>query len=394
MAWTSVCRWRPVLGALAVLAGTVLAWLLPMLSLTGGVERYVGASVELYASTVRWTTVLDPSGGWLRNATGLAEAFVLGLGALLPILLAILLGGLGRRLRGRVRLDSRAWLFAGWILPPLAVYTFVHLGQHGYLLTVLPACAILVARPVARALRRGDPGAARPAGSTGWATARRAAVAAGLAGALSLHAAFFVLAGPVDVPFPPAMAPWRERLQARARAFYQFTLWAETARGLREREAVIDAYVGAIRDGLDPVDTVHVTEIGNGRSYPWFRHVMYYLPAFRIYQLSLVGDSPGYLTAPGTDPPIPTEESRLTLPPSTRRLVWVVDYWNPEAPRPAGLQARPLAHGRWLYVLPVGPRPVEYAGYELGRLTAVAGPRRGAVDAPTPAVSSRPRTGA
>src|SRR5207249_8924292 len=180
-------------------------WLLPMMWLTGGVERYVAASVELYESTVRATTVLDPSGGWLRNATGLAEAFVLGLGALLPILLAILLGGLGRRLRGRVRLDSRAWLFAGWILPPLAVYTFVHLRQHGYLLTVLPACAILVARPVAHALRRGDPGAARPAGSTGLATARRAAVATGPAGALSLHAAFFLLAGPAVVPFPPAM---------------------------------------------------------------------------------------------------------------------------------------------------------------------------------------------
>ena len=142
MAWTSVRRWRPVLGALAVLAGTVLAWLLPMLSLTGGVERYVGASVELYASTVRWTTVLDPSGGWLRNATGLAEAFLLGLGLLLPILLAIVLRSLGRRLRGRLRLGSRGWFFAGWILPPLAVYTLVHLGQHGYLLTVLPACAI------------------------------------------------------------------------------------------------------------------------------------------------------------------------------------------------------------------------------------------------------------
>jgi Dolichyl-phosphate-mannose-protein mannosyltransferase len=424
-AWVGFRRWRPLLGAVAVLAGTVLAWLLPMLWLTGGVEPYVAASAELYTSTVRATTILDPSGGWRWNVIRLAEASLLGLGLFLPVLLARVLGRVGRRLRGRLRIDGWAQFFAGWIVPPLAVYAFVHLGQHGYLLTVLPALAILVARPIAAALGR-DPSDAVAAPGTGatpgmaerpapsavtraaasgpasgraipmsWTAARHAAVATGLAVVCGLHVAFFTLAGPVDVPFPPPMAPWRGGLEARARAFYQFALWTETAPGLREREAVIDAYVEAIRAGFDPSDTVLVTEIGNGRSYPWFRHVMYYLPAFRVYHLWLGGDSPGYLTAPGTGPPIAVEESQVSLPASTRWLVWVVDYWNPEAPRPPGLVARPLAYGRWLYVLPVGRRPVQYAGYEIGRFTAVARPPRGdaAPGSPT-AGPSRSRTGA
>ena len=51
--------------------------------------------------------------------------------------------------RGPARLAQdrdRAVFFALWMLPPLVVYVVVHLGQHGYLLTVLPACYLLVAR--------------------------------------------------------------------------------------------------------------------------------------------------------------------------------------------------------------------------------------------------------
>jgi hypothetical protein len=57
--------------------------------------------------------------------------------------------------------------------------------------------------------------------------------------------------------------------------------------------------------------------------------------------------------------------------------------------------ARPLAYGRWLYVLPVGRRPVQYAGYEIGRFTAVARPPRGDVAPGSPTAGpSRSRTGA
>jgi hypothetical protein len=47
--------------------------------------------------------------------------------------------------------------------------------------------------------------------------------------------------------------------------------------------------------------------------------------------------------------------------------VWFVDHWSPSVARPAGLVEMELPHGRFLYVLPVGRRPIDYAGYTLVR---------------------------
>ena len=65
-------------------------------------------------------------------------------------------------------------------------------------------------------------------------------------------------------------------------------------------------------------------------------------------------------------------EWRVPLPLTTRRLVWVVDEWHPGIPRPAALEARPLPHGRSLYVLRVRQGAVDHARYEMVPVTAVA----------------------
>jgi hypothetical protein len=51
-----------------------------------------------------------------------------------------------------------------------------------------------------------------------------------------------------------------------------------------------------------------------------------------------------------------------------KRLVWFVDHWSPTSdPPPPGLTEIELPYGRFLYVLPLGRRPVEYAGYTIVR---------------------------
>lgn len=364
MAWTGFRRWRPVLGGCGVIAVASAAWLIPMVALTGGVSRYMGAALELYDSTVRATTIFGPGGPsahWLVNVVGLGEAFALAAGVLLPVAVWLLIEGVRRV----PRWGARAWFFAAWIVPALGVYALVHLGQHGYLLTVLPACYILMARRIVVTGSRLVPVVRRPL----W----RWALPVVLATALVLtHTAFFAMAESIDVAFPPASASWSARATASLRAFYRFRLWANTAGGLRKREDVIATYVDALRRGFDPADTVLVTELGNPRSYPWFRHVTYYLPEFPVYHLRVGGFSRGYLASPVLGGMAALGDAEIVLPPSTRRLVWVVDYWNPRVPRPAGLEERPLPHGRWLYVLDVDRRTVEHAGYRLTPLTAVA----------------------
>ncbi len=347
MAWGGLRRARSVLVGAGVMILTTLAWLVPMLWLAGGLARYLDASRELYDSTVRATTLAAPGGGWLGNARGLLEASLMGLGLFLPALVAVLAEGLRR---GR-RWGPREWLFAGWLLPPLAVYTGVHFGQYAYLLTVLPALYILSARWLVAVAAPGRPGL----------------VTGVVAAVVVVHAVYVVAARPVDVPEPSVRAPTLARGERALRAFYRFTLWANTAPGLREQERVVRAYVEAIRRGFDPGDTVVVTELGNPRAYPWFRHATYYLPEFAVVHLRLGRFTPGYLASwrlasmrarPGPDVPLPRE---------TRRLVWMVDSWNPTLPRPPGLEERSLPYGRFLYILDVGDRDLDYGGYRLTR---------------------------
>ena len=358
MAWLGFRRPGPVLAGFGLVLVTTATWLGPMLWLTGP-DRYLAASVELYGSTVHATTLL--AGGWTRNLVGLGEALLVGVGAFLPVLAWQLRRAPTRLLQG----GDRAVFLALWTLPALAVYALVHLGQHGYLLTVLPGCYLVVARGLTELAQWGR-GVRAPAAWRG--------VLAGvvLVGAMGAHVAFFVAAGPVDAPVPAVDASWRARTMSELRALYRFRLWSHTAAGLREQEAVIADYVAAVRREFDPRDTVLVAELGNPRSYPWFRHVMYYLPEYAAYHLRLGEPYPGYLASRELSTMAAVAERRVPLPVTTRRLVWIVDEWHPGLPQPAALVVRPLSHGRALYVLRLRRGAVDHAGYRLVSATTVA----------------------
>jgi hypothetical protein len=351
--------WRPLLIGLGVLGLTVAAWLVPMIWLAGGATVYLTAALELFDSTVRRTTVLAD---WQGNVLSLGESLLLGVGVLAVVLLPASAAGM----RGLVRGEGRAWLFAGWIVPPLLVYTFVHFGQYGYLCTVLPALYIVIARALVRFAAT-----AAPAGPRWRARARWAVAAAVVVVALTAHAAFFTRAESTEVPGLEA-EPGSEGRATWLLVGYRFRLWPHTARGLREQEEVIRAYARAVRQGFPPADTVLVTELGNRRSSPWFRHVMYYLPEYPVYHLRLGIFTRGYLASHHDSTMAALADPDVFLPATARRLVWVVDYWNPAIPRPAGLHAVPVDYGRWLYVLELERRVVEHGGYRLTPVTAVA----------------------
>jgi len=357
MAWRGSAGWRAIVGGLGILGLVTAAWLLPMLWLAGGPTPYLQASRELFESTVRATTLVGEPGALRINATALAEALILGVGVLLPALVATLLWHL-RRLPAW---EARDWFFAGWIVPPLLVYVLFHFGQYGYLLTILPAIYILLARGVVVALA--DLRAPRLA----WMAAMAVLVATTLP-----HTLFFARAPAIDVPGVLAAAPGSEGWWMSLRARYRFRLWPTTAPGLLDQERVLRGFLDGVRSGFDPSDTVLLTELGNPRSYPWFRHVGYYLPEFPVYHLRVGRFSPGYLASRRAGAMSALDGPEIVLPASTRRLVWVVDHWNPILPRPPGLREQALPRGRWLYILDVDRRPVEHGGYRLTPLTAVA----------------------
>ena len=338
--------------AAALMLGAVLLWFLPLVWLTGGFDAYLRASTQLYGSVVLPTSVLGGSiNVTLAQARYVLASVIVGLG---PLALAAFALPLYARRVGWGRAD---WFLLAWIVPPAVFYTLVHFGQAGYVLTFLPGLVILLSRALVEAAAAGSERLRRP----NW---RWGLTAAALVPLCLVSTGFFVSARPVPRHFDNRTGDawiWRAKDEAHD------WIMSLTAAALREHEAVIRAYVETIRAVYDPDDTALLTEVGNPRSYPWLRHAMFYLPEYPIYQVQL-GELPlGFYAPQSAATMILTPGSTVIVPRRVRQLVWFVDHWDPEVPRPRGLQEIQLPYGRFLYVLPLGRGRAQYAGYTFVR---------------------------
>jgi len=343
---------RRLAASVAVLAGAVLVWFLPLVWLSGGWSAYLAASTQLYGSVVLPTSVL---GGdldtTLRQMRHVLESVAVGLG---PLGLAALALPYYARRRGW---HGQEWFLLAWVAPPAAFYTLVHFGQAGYVLTFLPALVVLLSRVLVELVAACSERLRRPQ----W---RWALALAALGPFLLVNTGFFVSARPVAREFRNRTGEawvWRARDEAHD------WIMSRTAAALREHEAVIRTYVETIRAVYDPSDTALLTELGNPRSYPWLRHAMFYMPEYAIYQISLGEELRGFYAPQSSATMILSSGTAITVPRRVKRLVWFVDHWDPSRPRPRGLLEIPLPYGRFLYVLPLGRRPVEHAGYTFVR---------------------------
>ncbi|MBI4628910.1 MAG: DUF2723 domain-containing protein [Candidatus Rokubacteria bacterium] len=340
-------RARVVAVGLLILGGAVLTWFLPMVWLTGGLGRYLAATAELADSVVRPTSILGgPFETTLRMSRHLLESVLVGLG---PLALAALLAVWYVRRHGFSRPE---WFLLGWTVPPVLVYTLVHFGQAGYVLTFLPALVIFLSRVLVTAL-------GHAAGALPHPRARAALTAAAVALVVLVNGSFFVSARPLPRDFDTPAPAWRKLVQDEAFDW----VWSRTAAALREHEAVVGTFVGAIRGLYPPGETVVVTEQGNPRSYPWYRHAMFYLHDYAVVELQVGERAPGLRVSRRSSTMTVLPETEIRLPAGAKRLVWFVDHWSPDAVRPEGLIEMELPHGRFLYVLPVGRRPAGYAAY-------------------------------
>ncbi len=335
-----------------ILLASVLAWLLPMLWLTGGAAAYLGASTQLYGSVLLPTSVLGGSLEiTLAQVRYLVESTLVGLGPL--GLVALMLPAYSRR----IGWHRPEWFLLGWMVPPIIFYMLIHFGQAGYVLTFLPALVILLSRVLAWAVAAGSERLRRP----NW---RWALTTATLLPLVLINTGFFVSARPMPREFDKRAG---DSWVWRARDEFHDWIMSRTAAALREHEAVIRTYVETIRAVYDPGDTALVTELGNPRSYPWLRHAMFYMPEYPIYQVQVGAMPLGFYAPQSAATMILTPGARMTLPAGIRQLVWFVDHWDPATQPPAGLREVELPYGRFLYVLPLTRTPVEYAGYTFER---------------------------
>src|SRR5262249_56702283 len=99
------------------------------------------------------------------------------------------------------------WFLVGWTVPPIVVYTLVHFGQAGYVLTFLPALVVLLSRVLMAAL--GDALLAHP-------RLRPLATTAVVTLVVLVNGSFFVSARPLPRDFDTPRPAWQKTAEDEA----------------------------------------------------------------------------------------------------------------------------------------------------------------------------------
>lgn len=229
-----------------------LIWLVPLLVMSGGPLAYLHLSMDL-AQLTGGVTWLGAGPGVLQNFAIVMTGLVLGLHV---SLFAIPLAIIRRDQDDRRPLEHRRLLLT-WALPPLAVYLFVHSGQLGYVLVLLPV-GIFWAASVFEA---------------SFSRAARAVTVAGLLVVINV-AGFTVLpelavaaAREGRIPLPDTVAsPWLFE------------------KGIRQASLVrSDAYWDALISEIETFDSERTAVLAEPRDGGSFRHVAFYLPEYVVY---------------------------------------------------------------------------------------------------------------
>ena len=226
----------------AIVGAGALAWVVPSMALSGGPGDYLAALFQ--QGGVVTSTYSVPARGLpalFYNLGFTAEAIGWGLGLFsLPLIVAIAIRARDIWRAPAMRLDPLTAGLILWVGPALAFYTVVHIGEWGYVLSVLPA--LLLASAVA--LERVVP--LRP--TVRWAVAAAASVV--------LPAAVFLVGDD---------------------AYQAVVGGAEfSAAALARHEARLSADVRYVRQQFAPASTLIVTREDH-------QLVRYYLPEYRTY---------------------------------------------------------------------------------------------------------------
>jgi len=123
----------------------VLAWLTPMVIMTGGTEKYLAAFRELWHFNTGHNSVFERGLPQLMFFGRIISDFLLfSLGAALPLLM-LAFYALVRRGKSAFLKEPKAVFFAFWILPSVLFYLliFIHPSNPGYVLVLLPPLAII-----------------------------------------------------------------------------------------------------------------------------------------------------------------------------------------------------------------------------------------------------------
>ncbi len=130
-------NWKLVLVSFGILTVGTLAWLIPVMWFTGGVEGYLTESRNLYGASAANSNILEQT-KLVLNTLLISLNFVL-----IPLIASIVL--LAIRYRRYWRRFITLYIFAAvWVLPAMLIYSLGHFGQLGYALIFIPPFYLLL----------------------------------------------------------------------------------------------------------------------------------------------------------------------------------------------------------------------------------------------------------
>ena len=144
-----LAAWRATVLTAAISATCVAAllggWIVASASADGDLARFLEA-VRLQSKFVedRYSIFGNGPIAIYRNTYELARFLGRGLYFLIPLVVVTLISADARRIELRDR--SRTAFIALWTFAPLPFYVLIHVGEYGYIFSMLPGLAILAAR--------------------------------------------------------------------------------------------------------------------------------------------------------------------------------------------------------------------------------------------------------
>ena len=150
-AWKGPGRTR-IIPALALLVIVCAAWFVPMASMTGGLDVYMGAFKELWEFSTGHNSVFEK--GWqhfLIFSRAILSFSIYNLGAGIVIIGTAFYAAARNGELSSICHGTR-WFYAAWILPSYTFYQliFIHPANPGYALIFLPPLLLLCARGTLR----------------------------------------------------------------------------------------------------------------------------------------------------------------------------------------------------------------------------------------------------
>ena len=235
---------RKIIVSLGIFVLVSLSWFIPMIWMTGGWDRYQNAFKELWLFNTGHNSVFER--GWFafrRYSSTIFRFVIYGVGAGLPVLgLTAYLFIKGGKTES---IDKRRFIFFSlWVIPSVLFYllVFIHPNNPGYSLIFLPALLILTAA--------GTEFLANRTKRFTYENSRNVLSAT----LIVSNAIFFLfLKNPVS--------------------FHE----------IREHDRTLPALLDSLRI-FNPSKTVL---FASTNIYYGFRHIMYYLPEYEVYQIDM-----------------------------------------------------------------------------------------------------------